>query len=41
VGISIGTTLPETLGTTEVNLDIDVQDEAFLTRHIFTVILGD
>jgi hypothetical protein len=41
VGISIGTSLPKTLGATEVNLDIGVQDEAFLTRHIFTVILGD
>jgi hypothetical protein len=41
VGISIGTTLPETLGTAEVNLDIGVQGEAFVTRNIFTVILGD
>ena len=41
VGVFVGSTLPGTLWITEVDLDIRIQGEAFVIRHLFTTIPGE
>jgi len=40
VGVFVGATLPRTLWITEVDLDIRVQGEAFVVRHLFASLPG-